>query len=224
MRVWDVSEPVSPDTAVFPGDTPFSAEWVLRLDRGDSCNVSTMRMSVHCGTHADAPRHYDDGGADAASVDLAAYLGPCRVLEVGAIGQPPVVDPAALHGRLDGTRRVLLRTARTHDHTRFDPTFVALGQAAARVLVDAGVALVGIDTPSMDPADSKELPAHHLLASGGVALLENLDLSRVPLDAVTGSGDFELIALPLRIVGGDSSPVRAVLRELPSHRPDPPAR
>ena len=95
------------------------------------------------------------------------------------------------------------------DGTVFDARFTALGPAAAEVLVRAGVRLVGIDTPSMDHATSKDLPAHHVLLRGGVALLENLDLSRVT------PGDYELIALPLRIVGGDSSPVRAVLRDLP---------
>ena len=88
-------------------------------------------------------------------------------------------------------------------------SFTAVGPAAAQKLVDAGIQLVGIDTPSMDHADSKELDGHHVLYRGGVAILENLDLSQVP------AGDYELIALPLRIVGGDSSPVRAILRELP---------
>lgn len=213
MAIYDISEPIEPATAVYPGDTSFTAEWVARLERGDSCNVSTMRMSVHCGTHADAPAHFVLNGADIASVPLETYLGRCRVLDVGAVGEPPLVDPGGLQGRLQGVERLLLRTNRRHDHRRFDPGFTALGPAAAGVLIAAGVRLVGIDTPSMDHATSKDLPTHHLLAANRVALLENLDLSAVPVDADRGT-DYELIALPLKIVGGDSGPVRAVLRTL----------
>lgn len=213
MVIYDISEPIEPSTAVFPGDTPFTTDWVARLERGDSCNVSTVRMSVHCGSHADSPLHYVAGGRDIASVPLETYLGRCRVLEVRGTGQPSVVDVRDLRDRLAGVERVLLRTSRRHDHRRFDPTFTALGPDAAHAIVSAGVRLVGIDTPSMDHATSKDLPAHHVLAAGGVALLENLDLSAVPIDAADGT-DYELIALPLRIVGGDSGPVRAILRSL----------
>jgi arylformamidase len=167
-------------------------------------------MSLHAGTHTDAPLHFDVAGPDIAAVDLRAYIGPCRVLDVRAEGSPPLVPAAALsEDALRGCERLLLRTREQHDHRRWDPSFAALGPDAARVLVAAGVRLVGIDTPSMDHADSKELDAHHVLHRGGVAILENLDLRAVP------AGDYELIALPLRIVGGDSSPVRAILRELP---------
>jgi arylformamidase len=210
MRIWDVSEPIGPDTAVFPGDTPFSAEWVMRMEQGGSCNVSTIRMSVHLGTHTDAPLHFDCAGEDIAAVDLGRYIGRCRVLEVRGQGTPPLVPATALTAKaLAGAERVLLRTRDRHDHAMFDESFTALGVAAAEVLVRAGVKLVGIDTPSMDHATSKDLETHRALFRGGVAILENLVLSEVP------PGDYELIALPLKIVGGDSSPVRAILRELP---------
>ncbi len=210
MRIWDISEPIEPATATFPGDTPFSQQWVLRQERGGSCNVSAITMSVHVGTHTDAPLHFDVAGADIASVDLGAYLGPCRVIDVRGAGSPPLVPAAALAPDvLRGVVRVLLRTRDQHDHRTWDPGFTALGADAARVLVAAGVRLVGIDTPSIDHADSKELDGHHVLHDGGVAILENVDLRGVP------PGDYELIALPLRIVDGDSSPVRAILRELP---------
>jgi arylformamidase len=210
MRIWDISEPIEPASATFPGDTPFSQQWVLRQEQGGSCNVSTIRMSVHVGTHTDAPLHFDIAGADIASVDLTAYIGRCRVLDVRGAGSPSQVPAAALTPEsLRGVERVLLRTRDDHDHRRWDPAFTALGPDAARALVEAGVRLVGIDTPSMDHADSKELDGHHVLHDGGVAILENVDLRGVP------AGDYELIALPLRIVDGDSSPVRAILRELP---------
>lgn len=217
--IYDISEPIEPATAVYPGDTPFTAEWVMRLERGDSCNVSTMRMSVHCGTHADAPVHFLPDGADIAAVPIERYLGPCRVLDVGSSGTPSLIDPDCLRGRLDGVTRVLLRTSSRHDHRRFDPGFTALGPAAAQVLIDSGIRLVGLDTPSLDHATSKDLPTHHLLARAGLVWLENLDLSAVPVAPGRGT-DYELIALPLRIVGGDSGPVRAILRSL-SHRGTP---
>lgn len=215
-RIWDISEPIEPATATFPGDTPFSQEWVLRREGGGSCNASTIRMSVHLGTHADAPLHLDVAGAAIAAVDLGAYVGRCRVVEVRGEGEPKRIPAAALTPAvLAGAERVLFRTRADHDHRVFDKSFTAVGPAAAEVLVAAGVRLVGVDTPSMDHADSKELDGHHVLSRGGVAILENLDLSRVP------AGDYELIALPLRIAGGDGSPVRAILRELPPSSSSP---
>ena len=182
----------------------------MRMESGGSCNVSTIRMSVHCGTHTDSPLHFAPGAESIAQVSLERYLGPCRVVEVAGLGDPPTVDPRSLDGEvLRGVERVLLKTSPQHDHRVFDPRFVALGPEAAHKIVAAGVRLVGIDTPSMDHASSRELDAHNLLYRGGVAILENIDLSRVP------PGDYELIALPLRIEDGDSSPVRAILRELP---------
>jgi arylformamidase len=133
---------------------------------------------------------------------------------VRGTGSPSLIGPEALPAALlAGCERVLLRTRERHDHRVWDAGFTALGAAAARVLVAHGVQLVGIDTPSMDHADSKELDGHQVLYRGGVAILENIDLSAVP------AGDYELIALPLRIVNGDSSPVRAILRELPARQP-----
>jgi len=209
MRLFDISEPIEPASATFPGDTPFSQEWVARQERGASCNVSTIRMSVHVGTHTDAPLHFDVAGPDIASVQLDAYLGRCRVVEVRGEGSPSLIPASALTPEvLRGAERILFRTRSEHDHRVWDPAFTAVGPEAAKLLVAAGIKLVGIDTPSMDHADSKELDGHHLLYEGGVAILENIDLRAVPV------GDYELIALPLKIVNGDSSPVRAVLREL----------
>lgn len=210
LRIWDISEPIEEATATFPGDTPFSREWVARMEQGASCNVSTIRMSVHVGTHTDAPVHFDCAGPDIAAVDLRRYLGRCRVVDVAGVGTPPQIPASALTPELlRGAERILFRTRRDHDHRRFDAAFTAVGPDAAAVLVAHGVLLVGIDTPSMDHATCKELDGHHALHRGGTAILENLDLTAVP------AGDYELIALPLRIVGGDSSPVRAILRELP---------
>lgn len=210
-RIWDISEPIDEATATFPGDTPFTRQWVARIENGSSCNVSSIHLSAHLGTHTDAPLHFDVAGADMAAVDLRRYLGRCRVVEVEGVGEPPSLPAAALTpALLAGCERILFRTARDHDARTFDPRFTTLGPDAAAAIVRAGIVLVGIDTPSMDHAASKDLAGHHVLHRGGVAILENLDLTGVPV------GDYELIALPLRLVGGDSSPVRAILRELPS--------
>src|SRR5688572_18484902 len=135
-RIWDISEPIEPGTATFPGDTPFSQQWVLRQERGGSCNVSTIRMSVHVGTHTDAPLHFDVAGADIASVDLSRYLGRCRVVDVRATGAPPLIPASALTpDLLRGAERILFRTRDQHDHRVFDPSFAAVGADAARALV-----------------------------------------------------------------------------------------
>ncbi len=210
-RMYDISEPISPATAVFPGDTPFSAQWVMRMKDGNSCNVSSMTMSVHCGTHTDSPLHFDSDGLDMASVPLDAYIGRCRVAAVHGEGNPALITAKSLTpALLAGAERLLLRTSDTHDHTEFDDSFTALSPEAAAALVEAGIRLIGLDTPSMDYAASKELAAHQVLYRGGVAILENINLSHIE------PGDYELIALPLRIAGSDSSPVRAILRELAS--------
>lgn len=208
-KIYDISEPISEQTAVFPGDTPFSREWLMRMEEGRSCNVSTIRMSAHCGTHTDSPLHYESEDADIASVSLETYMGRCRLLAVKGEGTPSVVPASVLSADvLKGVDRLLLRTSDTHDYKTFDRHFTALGPDGAKAVVAAGLRLVGIDTPSMDHPESKKLEAHKILQAGNVALLENLDLTGVP------EGDYELIALPLRILGSDSSPVRAILREL----------
>lgn len=208
-KFWDISEPIEESTATFPGDTPFSREWVARMEDGASCNVSTIRMSVHVGTHCDAPLHFDVDGDDVASVGLEPYMGRCRVVEVQGEGAPSQIPASALTDELlDGVERILFRTQAQHDHQRFDASFTAVGPDAATRLAAAGVRLVGIDTPSMDHATCKDLHGHNVLYRAGIAILENIDLSNVPV------GEYELIALPLRIRGSDSSPVRAILREL----------
>jgi arylformamidase len=201
--IYDISEAISPVSAVFPGDNTYRSEWLMRLDEGASCNVSTMHMSVHCGTHADAPYHFSEAGMDAAAMDLSAYLGTCRLLDVRGTGMPPVVDASAwCADDFAGVERVLLRTRPHHDAHTFDPNFTALGPDAAGFLVEVGVRLVGIDSQSMDHASCKDMRSHHVLLEGGVS----------------PPGDYELIALPLKIVGSDAAPVRAVLRDLSAVR------
>ena len=206
-KLFDISQAVSEETAVWPGDTPFSKDWVMRIADGMACNVSTIHMSVHCGTHTDAPYHFLEEAPKMADVSLAPYLGPCRVVHIEPEGDPKRVPLAAFDG-LESGERVLFRTCADLDPQVFDEAFCSLGLAAAQRACELGLTLVGLDTPSMDCFTSKTMESHKCLLEGGVAILENLDLREVP------EGRYELIALPLKLVGVDSSPVRAVLREL----------
>ena len=202
----DISQTVSEETAVWPGDTPFSLSWAMKLSPGCPCNVATINMSVHVGTHADAPYHFLAEGKKPAEVDLTRYLGRCRVLHTQTDDRVCAADLEGLD--LDGIERILFRTPRPTKAESWRDDFAYLGVDAAELLRDGGVKLVGIDTPSMDPMTSKTMDAHKTLCAADIALLENLDLTAVP------EGDYELIALPLKLRDADSSPVRAVLRVL----------
>jgi len=212
MKIYDLSPRLDAATPVWPGDTPFSARLVWRLDDGDTVNLSSLITTPHLGSHADAPFHTEADGAGIADQPLAPYLGPCRVVEVppGPGGKPPaLVGPHHLRGfDPSDPPRLLFKTGSVADHGTFPERFTALSPELARLLVEWGVLLVGLDTPSVDPFDSTTLDAHHTLFRGGVANLEGLLLDGVP------PGVYELIALPLPLVGLDASPVRAVLREL----------
>ena len=164
-------------------------------------------MSPHIGAHADAPLHYGAGAATIGQVGLDPFLGPCRVIH--AIGCGPLVRPEHLaHAAIDLPPRVLVRTC-VQAPTRWSPDFSAFAPETIEWLASLNVRLVGIDSQSVDPADSKTLDSHHLLLHHDLRVLENLVLDDVP------AGDYELIALPLKLMTADASPVRAVLRELP---------
>ena len=211
-RLWDISPPVHEGSPVFPGDTPYAQAWSWTIAPGCPVNVATLTLSPHVGAHADAPRHYDADGACAGALPLEPYLGPCRV--VHALGALPLVTWDHVAARLQGPGplppRVLVRTYRQHPGDRWDDALAGLDPALVERLADLGVTLVGIDTASIDPADSKALPSHQAVRQRGLRVLENLVLDAVP------EGDYELIALPLKLVHADASPVRAVLRALPA--------
>jgi arylformamidase len=204
--LWDISPPVSPATPAFPGDTLYSQQWTARIGPGCPVNLSAITMSPHLGAHADAPLHYAAGDRTVGELDLAPYLGPCRV--VHAIDCGPLVRPAHLAHAASGLPpRVLVRTARTAP-TTWSPAFSAFAPESIAWLAGLGVRLVGIDAQSVDPAESKTLESHQQLWRHDMRVLENLVLDAVP------PGDYELIALPLKLAGADASPVRAVLRPL----------
>ena len=207
MRIWDISPPVSSASPVFPGDTPYAQQWVARIAPGCPVNVSAVTTSPHVGAHADAPLHYADGAPSIGAVDLAPYLGRCRVIHAIACGPLVTVEHLA-HAASGLPPRVLVRTSEHAAAERWRDDFAAFAPETVAWLADQGVKLIGIDTPSIDPAPSKALASHQQLLRLNVRVLENLVLDTVP------AGDYELIALPLKWIDADASPVRAILREL----------
>lgn len=205
-KVLDISRPVVAGIPVWPGDTPYEYRRNWKIGPGCPVNVGTVTMSVHTGAHVDAPLHFDDLGQDIASVDVSKYVGPCVVATAvaGRGGLEPGHLPAGTAEALSRAPRLLVKTYEKRP-SGFDTSMRHLTPAMADWLADRGVVLVGLDTDSMDAFDSKELPSHHRLVARGVAILEGIDLSAV------APGTYDLIALPLRLVGADASPVRAVL-------------
>jgi len=205
--LWDISPPIAPDSPLFPGDTAYSQQWTATIAPDCPVNLSAITLSPHIGAHADAPLHYGEGERTIGQVELAPYLGRCRVIH--AIDCGPLVRPEHIAHALDATLppRVLVRTCRRAP-TAWSPVFSAYAAETIELLATRGVKLVGIDSQSVDPADSKTLPSHHTLLRLDVRVLENLVLDEI------AAGDYELIALPLKLTHADASPVRAVLRAL----------
>lgn len=209
--LWDISPTISSAIPVWPGDTPFTSETTWAIGGGCPVHVSRMTMTTHLGAHTDAPSHYDADGLSIAEVALDAYIGPCRVIDCRAARGTADnrVGVAHLEGQLDGVpARVLLRTCEQAPTQEWDAGFTAVTPEAIALLAARGVVLVGIDSASLDPQDSKTLDAHHAVRRHKMAILEGVVLDLVP------AGDYELIALPLKLAGLDASPVRAVLRAL----------
>ncbi|MES2980459.1 MAG: arylformamidase [Pseudomonadota bacterium] len=205
LRLWDISPDVNASSAVFPGDAPYTQQLHFSLSGSCPVNVNTLTFSPHTGAHADAPLHYANGQPAIGGVDLQPYLGPCRVIH--ALNCGALVQPAQIAHALDELPpRVLFRTS-VHASQSWE-NFTALAPETIELLAELGVRLVGIDTPSVDPATSQTLDAHQQLLRLDLRVLENLVLDDVP------PGDYELIALPLKLTSADASPVRAVLREL----------
>lgn len=204
--LYDITPRIEPGLAVWPGDTPFSSSLVHSIAAGTSTNVGSLTTTTHLGAHIDAPFHTESDGATIDRLQLERFWGPCWVIET-----PPVdlLLPEHLGDHdLTSTPRVLFKTGTALDRGRFPQRCTALSVALVDALAGRGALLVGLDTPSVDPLDSQTLDAHHALNRHGISNLEGVLLDEVP------PGRYELAALPLRLVGLDASPVRAVLRSL----------
>jgi arylformamidase len=206
-RLWDISQPLRPELPVWPGDTPFQSSPKWTLGPGSPVNVAAFTASTHSGAHADAPLHYDPAGASIDAVALDPYLGPCLLVDARACGA--LIEPDFVEANVPpGAERVLFRTYQRFPRDAWTSVFTAVHPAAITALAERGVRLIGLDSPSLDPQNSKTMDAHLAILHTDMRVLEGLVLDEPP------PGEYELIALPLRLAGLDASPVRAVLREL----------
>ncbi len=194
---------MSPRIGVFPGDTPYRREELLRIADGAPIDLSTIRTTVHLGAHADAPGHYQQGGAGIHERPLELYLGDCQVVDA-PVERGQRVRPQDLTAEIEAPR-VLIRTGSFPDPEAWNEDFASLSAELVEDLAARGVRLVGIDTPSIDLQDDKLLESHHAVAAHDLAVLEGLVLSGVR------PGRYTLIAFPLKLEGADAAPVRAVL-------------
>jgi arylformamidase len=206
QRIYDITRTLSPSIAVWPGDAPFSVEVWTDMDEGAAANVTTLTISSHCGTHVDAPYHFVNDEISMEQVPLDIHIGPATVVTVERQAGPlTVADFPDLDW--DRVERLLVHSvASDHPIDQFLAEYVYPSPELADFMGGKGVILFGSDAASMDTVDSDTMSNHRALQRNGIFILENLALAGVP------DGEYELIALPLKIKGGDGSPVRAILR------------
>ncbi|OQR56773.1 arylformamidase [Bacillus sp. CDB3] len=202
----DISQPLNNDIATWPGDTPFSYEVSWSKENSGSVNVGKLTMSIHTGTHIDAPFHFDNDGKKVLDLDIDVYVGTARVIDVSGLESIGKKELESFN--LEGVERLLLRTSSHGKANEFPDVIPHLRADIAAFLSEKGIRLIGVDVPSVDPLDDKELAAHHQLFKHGIHILENVVLNHVV------DGDYELIALPLALTDADGSPVRAVIRPI----------
>lgn len=206
LELIDISVAFSAHSPPWPGDTPWSCGWTWRIADGASVNVSKWEMSPHVGTHADAPLHVQRDGLGADALPLAPFVGTARVIDARNLQGAISLTQLEGAGWKPGTARLLLQTGQTTAQGTFPAEWPALAEDTARALVADGLILLGVDAPSVDARESKSLGVHHALFDAGRCVLENLDLRNVL------AGEYQLLAPPLKVGGGDAAPVRAFLR------------
>jgi arylformamidase len=205
MELIDISPPLRVGMGVFPGDAAYQVSQTFTIGPGCPVNVGSIAMSTHCGAHADAPLHYDPRGASIDRLDLGDFIGPARVIDARGAGALCQFEEIA--SALDGAPpRLLFRLMDRLDPMRWPTGFRALAAEAIEQMAARGTRLIGVDVPSVDPETSKELPSHMACNRHDIRIVENLMLVEV------APGDYELIALPLKLQGLDAAPLRAVLR------------
>lgn len=203
-EIVDISPLINPNIAVFPGDTPFSQEFLLDMKTGNNLTLSSFRTTAHLGAHTDAPNHYLLEGESIETRSLDYYIGQAQVIEI-TLQKNTRIQIHHLHNKKISAPRVLFKTNSFPDPDQWNTDFMSLSAELVNYLAREGVRLVGIDTPSIDLADDKALESHQAVAQHDMAILEGIVLAHV------AEGIYQLVALPLRILGADASPVRAVL-------------
>jgi arylformamidase len=209
--VIDVSLAIGPDLLVWPGNPGVVIEPASRISRGDSSNVSEIRLGSHTGTHIDPPFHFLDDAATADELPLDVMIGEAMVADLTGTAGPVGPDELAGLSLSEEVTRLLLRTDNSAlwatDPPAFPVEYVSLSADGARWLVDHGIRLIGIDFLSIEARGAPGHPTHRTLLEAGVVILEGLDLSGV------APGEYTLVCFPLKIAGGDGAPTRAVLLE-----------
>ncbi|MFZ6656968.1 arylformamidase [Undibacterium sp. TJN19] len=205
--IWDITPPIQPGIPVWPGDSAYTAETTWQIADGCPVKVSKISMSTHTGAHCDAPSHYDVDGKSIDEVAIDTYIGSCRVIHCLGVAQVMPEHVSAYLHQLPP--RVLFRTYLSAPQAQWDSDFPSVAATTIALLAKHGVRLIGIDSPSLDPQESKTLDAHLCVKAHQMAILEGIVLDDV------AAGDYELICLPLKLAGLDASPVRAILRSLP---------
>jgi len=204
-KIYDISPPLSEKIGVFPGDTPFTSSEVLSFEKGHNLRLSHIKTTVHLGAHTDAPSHYHKDGKTIEAQDLEIYLGECQIVDVSKAKGPRILE-SDIDDEISSSR-VLFKTDSFPDPDSWNSDFFAFDPELIEFLSKKGVRLIGIDTPSVDVESDKSLLTHNQIYKHDMAILEGIVLKEVPV------GFYELIALPLPIVGADASPVRAILLE-----------
>ncbi len=206
MKLIDVSVPLDQSLASYPNNLPFSLEAIKRIGRGDSSNVSALHMSAHTGTHVDAPRHFYDEGTGTEALALEMLIGRTRVIELRPRGGVTAEDLAGVD--LSEDVRVLIKTpnSKLWGDPEFHKDYVGVTESGAKYLVEHGIKVLGVDYLSVEVFKTPGAPAHHVLLGGGVIVIEGLNLLDVE------PGVYDMICLPLKVVGSDGAPARVVLR------------
>jgi arylformamidase len=211
MKFWDITRTLSAELPPWPGDVQFSYQANGRLAKGDMVNSGSINMSLHNGTHADAKFHFEEDGWTMEQATLETYFGPAVVADLTerfAGGEMPAIEIADLEhlsAEFKSAPRLLLKTGVWKDPHVFPKRIPAIAPGVAEWLRDQGVKLLGLDVPSVDEMDSKDLRNHHALGAAEISIVESLELSAV------AAGRYQFVALPLKIAGGDGSPVCAIL-------------
>lgn len=206
---YDITQTISDTIITWPTDPAVSIRKTKKISRGDAWNLSELTFSSHCGTHIDAPYHFDENGITVDQIPLDSLIGDVTVFEIKHSEKIDVEEVKSL--KIENCKRVIFKTKNSDygEYTEFRKDFIYITQETAAYLTVHNVQRVGIDSLSVDKFDNMHADVHHTLSKKGIIIIEGLDLREVK------PGDYELIALPLKIKGGDGSPARVVLKKTP---------
>lgn len=206
-KYYDISLEISTDMIIYPGDFGVEIKEKARISDGDKCNLSIITLGSHTGTHIDAPKHFLDNGLTVNELRLDYFIGKAKVYEIMAKDTVDVTDLEALDIRKDDIVLLKTRNSDLLKNSNFDQSFAYVTPGAARYLADIGIRTLGFDYLSVEKFSSTLSETHHSLLSAGIVIIEGLALADIE------PGEYEIIALPIKIKNGNGSPARVVLVE-----------